>query len=120
MKVMEKLKKWAREANLIQSATLFGVTHDNPQTTLPAHCRFDACMVISKDATLNDSIYEGELIGGKYLIYTIKHTAEDIQNAYPNIFLCLQYQIDHKPILERYTGDIIDNPYCEICVPVIT
>ncbi|MDV2686997.1 DNA gyrase inhibitor, partial [Alkalihalophilus lindianensis] len=29
------------------------------------------------------------------------------------------YQIDNKPILERYTGDMITSGYCELCVPVI-
>ncbi len=70
---------------------------------------------------MDDSIYEGKLSGGKYLIYEVKHTAEDIQIAYADIFSSLQsngYQIDNKPILEKYTGDMINNPYCEICVPI--
>lgn len=36
---------------------------------MPENCRFDACIVISKDYQMEDSIYEGELSGGKYLIY---------------------------------------------------
>lgn len=119
--VMEKLKKWAKERNLLKSAILFAIPQDNPETTLPENCRFDASIVISKDYQMDDSIYEGELSGGKYLIYEVKHTAEDIQKAYADIFPFLQsngYQIDNKPILEKYTGDMINNPYCEICVPI--
>jgi DNA gyrase inhibitor GyrI len=119
--VMGKLKKWAKERNLLKSAILFAIPQDNPETTLPENCRFDACIVISKDYQMDDSIYEGELSGGKYLIYEVKHTAEDIQKAYADIFPSLQsngYQIDNKPILEKYTGDMINNPYCEICVPI--
>ncbi len=77
--------------------------------------------MVSKDYQLDDSICESELSGGKYLIFEVKHTAEDIQKAYNDIFPVLQqngYQIENKPILERYTGDIISNPYCEICVPI--
>lgn len=47
--VMEKLKKWAKEKNLFKSDTIFAIQQDNPQTTLPENCRFDACIVISKD-----------------------------------------------------------------------
>lgn len=119
--VMEKLKKWAKERNLLESAILFAIPRDNPETTPPENCRFDACIVISKDDQMDGSIYEGELSGGTYLIYKVRHTAEDIQKAYADIFSSLQstgYQIDHKPIMEKYTGDMMSNPYCEICVPV--
>ncbi|WP_141434492.1 GyrI-like domain-containing protein [Bacillus sp. 03113] len=121
IEVMEKLKKWAREKNLLESATLLAIPQDNPETTLPENCRFDACIVISKDYQIDDTISENEFSGGRYLIYEVKHTAEDIQKAYTDIFSSIQssgYQIDNKPIMERYIGDMITNPYCEICVPV--
>lgn len=121
IEVMEELKKWAKEQNLLSSGTLFAIPQDNPETTLPDNCRFDACIVISKDYQLDDTICESELSGGRYLIYEVKHTAEEIQKAYAEIFPQLQsngYQIDNKPIMERYIGDMINNPYCEICVPV--
>lgn len=121
IQVMEKLKKWAREQNLLGSATLLAIPQDNPETTPPENCRFDACIVISEDFQLDDLIREQELSGGKYLIHEVKHTAEDIQKAYADIFSTLQdngYQIDNKPIFERYVDDIVNNPYCEICVPI--
>ncbi|MBZ5753577.1 AraC family transcriptional regulator [Metabacillus rhizolycopersici] len=121
IEVMEKLKKWAKEKNLLKSAILLTIPQDNPETTLPENCRFDACIVISKDYQLDDSICESELSSGKHLIFEVKHTAEDIQKAYTDIFPTIQingYQFDKKPILERYTGDMINNSYCEICVPV--
>ncbi|MGE7837440.1 AraC family transcriptional regulator [Viridibacillus arvi] len=119
IEVMEKLKKWAREKNL--SSIILAIQQDNPETTLPEDCRFDACIVISEDYHIEDSICEGELAGGKYLAYEVKHTAEDIREAYANIFIDLQmngYQIDNKPILERYTEEMVNNHYCEICVPI--
>jgi len=119
IEVMEKLKKWATEKNL--SAIILAIQQDNPETTLPENCRFDACIVITEDYQMDDSICEGELAGGKYLIYEVKHTAEDIQKAYAHIFSTIQsngYLIDNKPILERYTEDMVNNHYCEICIPV--
>lgn len=121
MEVMEKLKTWAKENHLLESATLFAIPQDHPETTLPDHCRFDACIVIPTDYPIDDSVLEGELSGGTYLVYEVKHTAEAIQQAYPAIFQSLPstgYQMDHKPIMEKYMGDITSHPYCEICVPV--
>lgn len=121
IQAMEKLKKWAEENNLAKSAIILGIPQDNPETTLPENCRYDACIVISEDYQLNDSICESEISGGKYVICKVKHTAEDIQKAWAEIFSTIQnseYQIDSIPILERYTGDMIKNGYCEICVPV--
>jgi DNA gyrase inhibitor GyrI len=51
----------------------------------------------------------------------VKHTAEDIQQAWDEIFTELlnnSYQIDDKPIFERYSSELVNQDYCEICVPV--
>lgn len=121
IEVMEKVKSWANVKKLLDSAMLLAIPQDNPVTTPPQNCRFDACLVISKDYQIDNSICESELSGGKYLIYEVNHTAEDIQKAYADIFPSLQnneYQVDNKPIFERYTGNMMNNPNCEICVPV--
>ncbi|QWU15590.1 DNA gyrase inhibitor GyrI [Paenibacillus sophorae] len=119
---MEKLKKWAKEKNLLtESAIILGIPQDNPETTLPEHCKYDACIVISKDYPMDDSICVSELSEGKYMICKVKHTAEDIQKAWADIIPALQnsgYQMDNKPVLERYTGEMINNDFCEICVPI--
>ncbi|SHF27514.1 DNA gyrase inhibitor GyrI [Seinonella peptonophila] len=121
-KAMEKLKKWAKEEDLLESSTIiFGIPQDNPEITLPENCRYDACIVIAKDYHLDGSVLEGELAGGEYLIYKVKHTGEDIQNAWANIFSFIHnkgFEIEHKPILERYTGDMVSKGYCELCIPV--
>lgn len=120
--VMEKLKQWAVEKNLLtESAIIFGIPQDHPEMTLPENCRYDACIAVSNDYLIDDSICEGELAGGKYVIYKVRHTAEDIQKAWAEIIPMIQhvgFQIDNKPIIERYTIDMIKNHYCEICVPV--
>lgn len=122
IQAMEKLKKWAKEKNLLTESTiLLGIPQDNPETTLPENCRYDACIVISNDFKIDDSICESELSGGKYVICELKHTAEEIQKAWTEIFPYLKnngYQIDNKAIFERYIGDMIFNDYCEICIPI--
>ncbi|QDP41154.1 AraC family transcriptional regulator [Radiobacillus deserti] len=119
--VMERLKSWARKRNLLHSATLLAIPQDNPETTPPEDCRFDACIVLSAEYQIGEDINETELTGGKYLIYEVEHTAEAMQKAYADIIPSLQtngYQMDSKPIMERYKQTMVDRHYCEICVPV--
>ncbi|TVX96668.1 AraC family transcriptional regulator [Cohnella terricola] len=119
---MEKLKRWAAEKGLLEeSAILLGIPQDNPETTPPADCRYDAGIVLSEDYQIDDSICESELSGGEYMICKVKHTAEDIQKAWAELYPALQngkYQMDNKPILERYTGKMLMDDFCEICVPI--
>lgn len=123
VEVMERMKEWAKDRNLLESATLFAIARDNLERTPPENCRFDACIVISKDDQMNDDVVnEGELPGGKYAIYKVRHTVEDIQKAYDGIFPSLEgggYQVDNnKLIMEKYIGDMDNEPYCETCVPI--
>lgn len=119
---MEKLKKWAKSKNLLnKDAIIFGIAHDNPEITPSQNCRYDACIVISNDYQGDDSVSVRKLSGGLYATLKVKHTTEDIQKAWDEIFLDIQnngYKIDNRPMLERYAGDMISNGYCEICVPI--
>ncbi|WP_055106799.1 AraC family transcriptional regulator [Paenibacillus ihumii] len=123
IQAMEKLKKWAKAKDLLtESAILFGIPQDNPETTPTDSCRYDACIVIAKDLPIDSSVQEGELSGGEYVICRIKHTAEEIERTWQEIFPALHsrgYQIDSShPILERYAGHMLMNDLCEICIPV--
>ncbi|MFC4403796.1 AraC family transcriptional regulator [Gracilibacillus xinjiangensis] len=118
---MEKLKNWAKENNLLGTTTIFGIAQDNPETTPPEKCRYDACVVISEEQTIDQSLSEGVLDGGTYLVCKIEHTAAAVQQAWGDIIPFAKkngYQIEQKPILERYTVEMIRNEYCELCVPV--
>lgn len=123
VQAMQNLKNWAMKKNLLtESAVLFGIPLDNPQTTLPENCRYDACIVISEDEPIDDDVVnEREFLGGEYVIFTIKHTAEEVQRAWSDIFPAIHsmgFHPDDKPILEKYSGHMIINDYCEICVPI--
>ncbi|RKN85757.1 AraC family transcriptional regulator [Paenibacillus ginsengarvi] len=119
---MEALKSWARSRQLlVESAVLFGIPQDHPETTAPNKCRYDAGIVIPREYPLDDTVSDGELAGGDYAVFQAEHTAEGVQAAWAGIFPSLQqshYQIDNKPIIERYTGRKLANHMCEICVPV--
>ncbi|WP_339309269.1 GyrI-like domain-containing protein [Paenibacillus sp. FSL k6-2145] len=120
---MNTLKQWADKNQLLhESATLLGIPQDDPTTTPPEKCRYDACIVITESERLeDDSIEIGELLGGDYLICKVRHTAEAIQQAWNVIIPHLQtsgYRMDNKPVIERYRWALLNQHYCEICVPV--
>jgi len=120
---MNTLKQWADKKHLLnESATLLGIPQDDPATTLPQKCRYDACIVITETGHLEDEFVEiGELLGGDYLICKVKHTAKDIQQAWHAIIPHLHtsgYVMDNKPVIERYRWELLHQHYCEICVPV--
>ena len=74
-------------------------------------------------ATISQSINFGKIIGGKYCVFKISHTADSMQKAWMEIFSELSkrnYQFDDsRPILERYAIEMINKHYCEICVPIL-
>lgn len=62
---MNTLKQWADKNQLLhESATLLGIPQDDPATTPPEKCRYDACIVITESERLEDEFVEiGELSG---------------------------------------------------------
>ncbi|MGL6108068.1 AraC family transcriptional regulator [Romboutsia sp.] len=119
--LMEKLKQWASEKKLLNEGDIYAIAQDNPEFTPSQNCRYDVCIIISKDYELDNLVEEAELSGGDYAVYKIDHTSEDVQKAWGEIFRDLYekgYTVDNKPTMERYSKDMIDNGYCEICVPI--
>jgi len=119
---MEKLKEWAKVNQLFnKNAIIYGIAQDNPEITEHENCRFDACITIPQNFITDDNVEECEFIGGKYAVFKIIHTSEEIQKAYMEIFpkiLDKGLEIDNKPIIERYTIEMVENNFCEICVPI--
>lgn len=124
VQAMEKLKEWAKSITLFNDKSIIlGIALDNPEIVKPENCRYDTCFVISNDYIINeDYINDRYIVGGKYAVFKIKHTAEEIQRAWGEIFPSLLtegYQFDDsRPILERYKVQMVNKNYCEICVPV--
>lgn len=124
IQTMESLKKWAKSNGLFNDQSIIlGTALDNPEIVNPESCRYDTCLVISSDYSINeDYINDGSILGGKYAVFKIKHTAEEVQKAWAEIFPNLLregYQFDDsRLILERYVVQMINDHYCEICVPI--
>ncbi len=124
VETMEKLKGWAKSNHLFNDESIiFGIAQDNPEMTKPENCRYDTCIGIPDSCMLKDSLVnEGSIAGGKYAVFKIKHTAEAVQEAWIAIFPELSrkgYQLDGtRPIIERYSVGMVNNHFCEICVPL--
>ncbi|KQY94859.1 DNA gyrase inhibitor [Paenibacillus sp. Root52] len=124
VEAMDRLKHWANDQELLtESAILLGIPQDDPASTPAQHCRYDAAIVMTKLKLVHsDAVEMSELSGGEYLICKVKHTAEDIQQAWNEIIPHLQknhHTLDHtKPVMERYRYQLLKNHFCEICVPV--
>ncbi|EPR13417.1 AraC family transcriptional regulator [Ruminiclostridium papyrosolvens] len=124
IRTMEQLKRWAETSNLMNNKTvIFGIAHDNPKTTPPENCRYDACILLAdKRFPTDGNIKHGEISGGKHAVFTVKHTAKAVEQAWGNIFPALfesGFLYDAtRPILERYTAKKVEQHLCEICVPI--
>lgn len=124
VQTMECLKKWANSHRLLDDeCIILGIAQDDPQTTKPEDCRYDACLVLSGDISIFDEpVRHGKIAAGKYAVFTIAHTAECVQKAWGEIFselLGCGLVIDAaKPVIERYAAKMVQNHLCEICVPV--
>lgn len=80
---MEKIKKFAQVNNLFNEDTvILGISRDNPETTEPEKCRYDAGIVVSEDFNIEkEDLQKGTVDGGKYVVFIIEHTAEAVQKA---------------------------------------
>ncbi|MBU5440125.1 GyrI-like domain-containing protein [Tissierella sp. MSJ-40] len=125
VQIMEQLKSWAREKNIFnESSIILGIAQDNPQFTEPKDCRYDTCLVVSDEFDVdNKYINFGKTVGGKYCVFKINHTVDAMQKAWMGIFSELSkrnYKFDdRRPILERYAVQMINEHYCEICMPIL-
>ncbi len=124
-RTMEQLKHWAKANNLFGSkAVIFGIAQNNPQTTPPEDCRYDACIVLEEEPVAKDDTMQyGEIAGGRYAVYTVVHTAEAVRNAWAEIFHALAdngcIPDETRPVIERYVLELVEQHLCEICVPII-
>jgi DNA gyrase inhibitor GyrI len=115
------------QANRLDGPTCYGIGLDDPGTTPPAQCRYDACVEIPAGFTVSAPAIVTTLPGGRYAIAPFKGDARDIGKAWMD--MCSQWvpeqglQFDARPCFERYLPGSRTDPQtglfsCEICVAV--
>lgn len=119
---MQRLKEWAAAEKLLEETSIIlGISQDNIETTEPQKCRYDAALVVSEDFQKDDMVLIGELRGGKYVCFTVQHTAKAMTQAWTDIFHELAnngFELDNRPTFERFTAKMLSEHYCEICIPI--
>lgn len=105
----------------------YGVTLDDPMTTPPDNCRYDACVVLPPGLSLPDA-EETTIPGGRYAVTHFKGTGAEIGaawNAFTNAVLSdpanrtdpARRALEHYPrgaYVDAKTGVFS----CELCWPV--
>ncbi|MCI5773179.1 MAG: GyrI-like domain-containing protein [Erysipelotrichaceae bacterium] len=119
-KLMEIFKSYLKQNNLFNDDTIIlGIALDDPNQTSEQSQRYDVGMVINTQNNLI-TLPTRNIDDGKYAIFEIDHTYEDISNFWQNIpVITNQLSIDHnKSIIERYAYRKIVMNKCEMCVPL--
>jgi AraC family transcriptional regulator len=127
--VWHELMRWADAKGLIdKDTTSLGVVRDDPFSTQPERCRYDACVAVPGSFTTTDPDYRVETVtGGRYLHYHFVGRSTDVDRAWDRVYREWLpesgYQPDDRPNLELYRpGSILDPVeltfHCELCVPV--
>ncbi len=88
----------------------FGLPHDDPKVTDEDKIRYDACLIIHKDAKPDGDIGVKTLNGGKFAVFLYQGSYKYFADVYNHIFnewlLNTDYELRDEPVRERY----ISNP----------
>ncbi len=88
----------------------FGLPHDDPKVTDEDKIRYDACLIIHKDAKPDGGIGIKTLSGGKFAVFLYQGSYKYFADVYNYIFnewlLNTDYELRDEPVRERY----ISNP----------
>ncbi|WP_299367393.1 GyrI-like domain-containing protein [Winogradskyella sp.] len=85
---------------------MIGIPHDDPNVTEPDKIRYDACLIIHKDAKPNGDVGVKTLKGGKYAMFLYQGSYKHFAQAYDYMFnewlLNTEYEVRDVPCRERY------------------
>lgn len=84
----------------------FGLPHDDPKITDENKIRYDACLIIHKDAKPIDDIGIKTIKGGKFAVFLYQGSYKYFAEVYDYIFnewlIESGYEIRDEPVMERY------------------
>ena len=83
-KLMENFKDFLRKNKLFTDETIIlGIALDNPALTPTNKLRYDVGFIINKNVEIN--LATRKIDDGKYAIFEVKHTKQDILQFWKNI-----------------------------------
>jgi AraC family transcriptional regulator len=118
---------WLAEHGMVDCPR-YGVTLDNPMTTPPDQCRYDACVELPADMTLPDA-GQTTIAGGRHAVTNFKGTGAEIGAAWgafvgavlgnpANAQDPARWPFEHYPrgaLFDVKTGVFS----CELCLPLL-
>ena len=116
---------WLADHGLVDCPR-YGVTLDDPLTTPPERCRYDACVELPPGLSLPDAP-ETTVAGGRYAVVPFKGTGAEIVAAWGAFMRMLEPggRIDpQRPPFEHYPRGATVDPRtgvfrCELCLPLM-
>lgn len=109
----------------LQGRTTYGVARDDPATTAPAECRYDACVEVDAGYTVAEPAKEGTVGGGRHAVAAFKGRGDQIPGAWGEFLAAVHAQglRPRGPCFERYPADYAMDPAtgvfeAELCVAV--
>ncbi len=120
----EVFTQW-QQAFGLQGRTTYGVAQDDPSTTPPAECRYDACVEVAPDYQIPAPAKEAHIPAGRYAVAQFKGSGADVPAAWGEFFgqIHAAGMYDSGPCFERYPADYAMDPdtgvfEAELCIPV--
>lgn len=107
---------WERLWSVVKSQKLFtagiehiGVAHDDPNVTDAEKIRYDACLVIHKEAKPEGDVGIKSLNPGKFAMFHYTGTYKNLSKVYDYIFndwlLNSEYELRDEPVREKYRNN---------------
>ena len=82
-----QIMKFAYSNKLMKTETeTYGICHDDPSITEPENIRYDACISLSDQVPLEESIYSEVIEGGMYAVFLHKGSYDKLPQTYHAIF----------------------------------
>lgn len=123
----QRFAAWCGEHGLMEPRrTMYGVSHDNPDVTPPAKCRYDACIEVDEGFRPEGEIGVQTLGGGRYACTEFTGPSTEIHTAWMKLCDWLPdsgYQAADGAPLEVYGRDFAMDEKtgafsCTLCMPV--
>ncbi len=124
----QRLEAWFKAEGLAGTRReMFGIGLDNPSTTPPQACRYDACVAVDADFQPKGEIQLQVIPGGLCACTDFLGTAADIAGAWTRFcrdwLPASGHQFDTRPCFEHYGPDFDQTPEpgqfrCRLCIPV--
>ncbi|MYN10341.1 AraC family transcriptional regulator [Pseudoduganella aquatica] len=116
-----------RAAHGLMARTTYGVAQDDPSTTPPERCRYDACVEVDEGYAAEAPAATAVLPGGRYAVAAYRGDASGIGAAwgafYSQALPASGYETIPGPCFERYPADYSEDAatgvfQCELCIPI--